>query len=253
MRKRHGFTLVELLVVIAIISILAAMLLPTLENALTETRRVHCLNNLRTIYQKCALYTNDYAGSLPRQTMVFGNGGATDNTGRHDGGSSFDAPHMSGWYWLINAGYIGKYEQPNMIMQNLNTNYLPGNYMCCPDNKHKYGRWLQYGYRYNTGVTSGWSDWKSDTLGANPSKVLFSDASCNRYFVNGIAIPAYGGTDDGYSGPYKWAHLTGGNTIRHDGAGRFLLNRRDLGWPKISTEGWAYVAAYTNMDKLWKQ
>lgn len=47
-QKQHrGFTLVELLVVIAILSVLAALLLPTIEASMEMARRVSCANNLR--------------------------------------------------------------------------------------------------------------------------------------------------------------------------------------------------------------
>lgn len=63
--NRIGFTLVELLVVIAIISVLAAMLMPALSDALEQGRRVVCANNERQLHLCWMNYAADYNDHMP--------------------------------------------------------------------------------------------------------------------------------------------------------------------------------------------
>lgn len=60
-----GFTLIELLVVIAVIGVLAALLLPALQSAMTSARRTSCLGNLAQVGMGFQSYLQDSAETFP--------------------------------------------------------------------------------------------------------------------------------------------------------------------------------------------
>jgi prepilin-type N-terminal cleavage/methylation domain-containing protein len=72
-----AFTLVELLIVIAIIAILAAMLLPVLNQAKLRAQGIQSLSNLRQLMTGMKMYVSDNSGSFP---INMDTGAATSDT-----------------------------------------------------------------------------------------------------------------------------------------------------------------------------
>ena len=61
---RDGFTLIEVLVVIAIIAVLAALLLPALDQAKARGKQIACLNHLKQLALCSQMYAADNNGRL---------------------------------------------------------------------------------------------------------------------------------------------------------------------------------------------
>lgn len=59
---RRGFSMVELLVVVAVVSMLMAILLPSLSNAHEQAKRAKCASNLRQLGVAFHMYASDYDG-----------------------------------------------------------------------------------------------------------------------------------------------------------------------------------------------
>ncbi|MDD5454399.1 MAG: prepilin-type N-terminal cleavage/methylation domain-containing protein [Candidatus Ratteibacteria bacterium] len=99
--KRAGFTLTELLVVIAIMGMLAAILLPTLQNAREKANRAVCVGNLKVIGEAFNMYNIDngempptgdaFAGTNTATNIIKTNSGAVVGLGYFYSGPSMGA------------------------------------------------------------------------------------------------------------------------------------------------------------------
>ena len=148
-RQKAGFTLVELLVVISIIAMLLAILMPSLQKAREQARKVVCTSNLRQMGIVWILYAENNDGSL-----FFNPAGN---------------PFMW-WQTILEYEKGGKdiLACPSMRQYKFYDSYEPGwyaaNYPGDPRGGSRIGYpyslsapWLDIGYGYNMKIRKGYS------------------------------------------------------------------------------------------------
>ncbi len=142
---RSGFTLIELLVVVGIISLLIAILLPSLRGAREQARSVTCLSNLRQIAHGWHMYADENRDiSVPGRYANAG-GGTSNPANWYEVGNGLKYRPR----WIATMGkYVGLFAF-NMPRTDFDRqDYDGGSYMCptVPDRIDE--RNHAYGYNY---------------------------------------------------------------------------------------------------------
>jgi prepilin-type N-terminal cleavage/methylation domain-containing protein/prepilin-type processing-associated H-X9-DG protein len=171
LRLGRAFTLIELLVVIAIITILAAMLLPTLARGRERAWRVDCASNLRQLAFASELYWDDNGGNCFKCTYGITNGG------------------QLWWFGWLGNGPEG--QRPIDLSAGVLYPYLKGSTVrLCPSLSYKLAQFklkaneAVYGYGYNLDLAG--ASVNANKLKAPIQTTLFADAAQ----VNDFQAPA---------------------------------------------------------------
>jgi prepilin-type N-terminal cleavage/methylation domain-containing protein len=116
MRFRHAFTIIELLVVISIISVLIAVLLPSLTQARELARKIQCAAGEHGMFVAAAAYTNDARGRLP-------DAGGPYHWPDNVNGAACSTDNLVLGNWIEYAPYW-RHEQPHSAFTAYLTDYM---------------------------------------------------------------------------------------------------------------------------------
>ena len=143
MKRKKFFTLIELLVVIAIIAILAAMLLPALQQSREKAKQTACMNNFKTIGAASVFYQGDFKGFLP------GANNAAKRFDCHKGHTKTVYPFMVFLHLYLNYDYY-------IYTGVTGYRFKRWNAAMCPSDTVRNSKWPAHHYSYATSFYTNW-------------------------------------------------------------------------------------------------
>lgn len=227
MKKK--FTLIELLVVIAIIAILAAMLLPALNQARGVARNIECIGHFKTMALAAHMYALDFDDEIPQP--------------------------VGDYYIPITwqTGHLGvptDFRSDGSHPANINTN--PSAWLNPNDKHHRAAKVLQCPYgmplciqynipgntavwaatrRMNTTFTTSWDDWGNFSGGEsknpkNPYK--FSRVPPNIFLYLEGTSDGKGGTTTAANYIHSTSHVGGASNVAFFDGSATTLHHSDI-------------------------
>ena len=216
--RRESFTLIELLVVIAIIAILAAMLLPALNQARERGKSTKCISNLKTFGFAVITYCDTYRDFMPRPAgYAVGNNGEVGVSGNSFWHTAFAALKLVNAAIPSSSRRVEIFMCPSETMQRVG---VSGSTVYTVWNTYKgtaYGmnRYLSVSYKSAaTGSLCPYAD-KKITQARWPSKTCSIGGKWIHPLINSGAInaemrPRYYVPAERHSDNWNYATLDGG-------------------------------------------
>ncbi|QNN21506.1 prepilin-type N-terminal cleavage/methylation domain-containing protein [Planctomycetales bacterium ZRK34] len=222
--RRKAFTLIELLVVVAIIALLIAILLPSLQRAREQAKRVVCMANQAQIVKAMTIY-----GMSNKNELIICRSRSIQKAFNPLGGPSEKAADAK-VDWIACLASVGLAINKG---EGYNGNYLPSPVWNCPSRIYE-SQWepdfnqLVVSYQYFGGITYWRNPWVTkipsrspiDLDDAKPSWAMTADATMKVSGVwGGDRASAYGDMPQ-HRDNDPWP--VGGNQVFVDGSGSWI-------------------------------